>query len=749
MGHADTVIAVKFLQSTTDRPRILLTGGVDCHLRVWHVEPESLQWKAVTAVTAHESSINAIAVVPESNVFATASADGNVKVWNLGEELSVITTIRLKPRYIPLTISLKHKQTIFALGSLILAVGGTSNVIQVYVLHPLNEESEASLHSSLVGHEGWIRSLDFRAEENGDMMLASASQDKYVRLWRFHKGEVKHTSASHSSQMLGASTQSTLTAKVQTVEIPGEKYAITFEALLLGHEDWVYSAVWSPVKDKPQLLTASADTSLSIWEPDPDSGIWVSTARLGEISGQKGATSATGSMGGYWTGLWSPNGDAICSLGKLGSWRFWQYTPSQLYWTPKNGIGGHIGIVADLAWDCQGQYLLSTSSDQTTRLHACYKNGPDESWHEFSRPQIHGYDLNCVASIKPDYFVSGADEKLLRVFQEPRAIAELLQRMCNISPESAKELPEAAGIPVLGLSNKTIGSLDDTDVRPDGASEIEGGGGQNGVHLPKHSLDTSRLPSEDDLAKSTLWPEQEKLYGHGYEISAVAASNDQSMIATACKASSLSHAVIRLYDTTHWHEIKPPLEAHSLTVTRLHFSRDDQFLLSVGRDRQWAVFERTSSQEHSYKLKAANPKGHSRMILDAAWVDKKEPRTFVTAGRDRTVKIWAEEGGHFPCKGSVQFSSPVTAVDTMNQCADGSFCLAVGEEDGRISFLTVSLDSLQVTSSIPIEKSMSPSKAITRLAWRPGLSDGQAKLAVASQDTSLRIFSISQEMRKF
>ncbi len=76
-------------------------------------------------------------------------------------------------------------------------------------------------------------------------------------------------------------------------------------------------------------------------------------------------------------------------------------------------------------------------------------------------------------------------------------------------------------------------------------------------------------------------PETEKLYGHGYEISILTASHDGSIIATACKASSIDHAVIRLFETKTWHEIKPPLTAHSLTVTRLRFSADDKYLLSV------------------------------------------------------------------------------------------------------------------------------------------------------------------------
>ena len=121
-------------------------------------------------------------------------------------------------------------------------------------------------------------------------------------------------------------------------------------------------------------------------------------------------------------------------------------------------------------------------------------------------------------------------------------------------------------------------------------------------------------PLEDHLSRNTLWPEIEKLYGHGYEISALAASHDGSLVATACKASSLDHAVIRLFDTKTWNQVSPPLTAHSLTVARLRFSADDKLLLSVGRDRQWAIFERASEGGSEYKLLYADPKDRKSVV---------------------------------------------------------------------------------------------------------------------------------------
>jgi len=45
--------------------------------------------------------------------------------------------------------------------------------------------------------------------------------------------------------------------------------------------------------------------------------------------------------------------------------------------------------------------------------------------------------------------------------------------------------------------------------------------------FPEHSFVRerySRPPPEEALAQNTLWPEAQKLYGHGYEIFAIAAT---------------------------------------------------------------------------------------------------------------------------------------------------------------------------------------------------------------------------------
>jgi elongator complex protein 2 len=54
------------------------------------------------------------------------------------------------------------------------------------------------------------------------------------------------------------------------------------------------------------------------------------------------------------------------------------------------------------------------------------------SWHELARPQIHGYDLNAISTLNDWKFVSGADEKVLRVFQTSKSTADLITRLAGL-----------------------------------------------------------------------------------------------------------------------------------------------------------------------------------------------------------------------------------------------------------------------------------------------------------------------------
>lgn len=103
---------------------------------------------------------------------------------------------------------------------------------------------------------------------------------------------------------------------------------------------------------------------------------------------------------------------------------------------------------------------------QTTRVFAPWKDSSQSSdpWHEIARPQVHGHDINCVSIIRGignHRFVSGADEKVSRVFEAPlsflKTLNPLISQACVLP---ANDQPETqilgANMSALGLSQKPI-----------------------------------------------------------------------------------------------------------------------------------------------------------------------------------------------------------------------------------------------------------------------------------------------------
>ena len=362
-GHTDKVNVVKLL-SLEDSSRVIISGSVDKTIIIW-VEDKKFRtgFKILTILRDHSGSINCLAVHHGSNVFISGAADATIKVWRIAlarhgpAVVNLIDDIALQPRFFPLALALltlDENQT-----SLALAIGGTKSIIQIYIIKNIKATISCNLKATLCGHEGWIRSLDFIHESwaRNDILLASASQDKYIRLWRLHDQTEAPRSAEDSTVVPSSKT---LSNKAYNFDIGSRSYSITFEALLLGHEDWVYSATWKRVGSKLHLLTASADNTLSIWESSASSGVWIATTRLGELSAQKGSTTATGSTGGFWIGLWSPQGDSVVSLGRTGSWRLWKWDQVSRNWMQHSAISGHIRAGKAISWERDGAYLLST-----------------------------------------------------------------------------------------------------------------------------------------------------------------------------------------------------------------------------------------------------------------------------------------------------------------------------------------------------------------------------------------------------
>lgn len=724
-GHSATVTALQFVCGTD----FLVSGGEDHAVNVWKYN--GLDYDLFQLLTGHANSVTAVAVGTH-DTFATGGADGFVILWRYAEGVwrEELRTV-VQPGFLPLSIALQPLDD-----GAIMAVGGTTSKIFVYTVAEeehgrSREQSSTSSESSgsistlavtlqcvLTGHEDWIKALSFVQQEEGNYILASGSQDRYIRLWRLCLDDKIDDTDEDGTRLV------LLSNKQHKFRTKNHRASFAFDALLMGHDDWVSGLQWNPL-GQLQLVSSSADTAVMVWEMDTESGVWCSISRLGEMS-IKGASTATGSSGGFWSCLWfvSDHHEYIMANGKTGAIR--TYRKEGGSWEPQISVSGPVRSVTDIKWAPCG-YFMATSLDQTTRLYAQWNQ--DQTWHEFARPQIHGYDMVCVDYLSNEKFVSGGEEKVLRVFEMTHLIGRLLDDACGIKM-SISHLPESASLPVLGLSNKAEKQMETGEYQED-TSEPDG---EVPVKEEPEAL-APVPPLEDILQRYTLFPEQEKLYGHGYEISSVAVSPNGSLIASACRSNTSRHSVIRVFNAAHeFKQSSQLLEGHNLTITQLKFSSDGQNLLAVSRDRQMSVWRVVEESSARFELVELCAKPHTKIIWDCCWVP--DHNLFLTASRDKLVKLW-ELGEKIEMVSSVKLQDSVTAIDC--KVEGNGIVVAAGMESGAIVCLRAGLHEPLLAMGREIDHKLTPAGRVSRLGFHG------TKLAVGSWDHSIRIYDVEEK----
>ena len=198
-----------------------------------------------------------------------------------------------------------------------------------------------------------------------------------------------------------------------------------------------------------QLFSTSMDRNMCIWTTDTVSGIWSPRVRIGDLGGQLGG-SVGGNLLGFVGGHVCSHGKSVLGIGYGGSLHLWSASQSnvgsgssggtgggvgEVRWRPEPFISGHFDSVTDLKWGASGGYIVTVSSDQTSRIFApipistataSTADAPDVSyitsssthaaaaivnnrggdaggvvWREISRPQVHGYNLNYLVLRSP------------------------------------------------------------------------------------------------------------------------------------------------------------------------------------------------------------------------------------------------------------------------------------------------------------------------------------------------------------
>ncbi|KAF1381537.1 hypothetical protein PFLUV_G00155020 [Perca fluviatilis] len=783
-GHTGRVNTVQWIHRQDCAPEShLVSGGSDNRLIVWEVKNgkfiQSVECKGHTGPVC---AVDAIYVEDSKILVASSASDSTVRLWlcNEAKEAECLHTLSFGTSFMmDVSLALLPGSRVP-----ILACGGDNSQVHLYV----QSNGELQKTMSLQGHEDWVRGVAW-ASLGGELLLASCSQDCLIRVWRL--------CAKSGTDARIEDNLTIIKMKEDVFEVKDRDvssvFAVSLETVLAGHENWVYGVHWQPplykggeLQQSLSLLSASMDKTMILWAPEEGSGVWVEQVRVGEVGGN--------TLGFYGCQM-SPDGSMIVAHAFHGALHLWcKDKDKEGHWRPGVVISGHFNEVQDLSWDPEGEFILSVGSDQTTRLFTPWRkqDAKQATWHEISRPQIHGYDMQCLAMVGRFQFVSGADEKVLRVFQAPRNFVENFANISGTSREKlltssdSANLPEGASTPALGLSNKAVFQ---GDLAPKTNEEERQFNSVSDQYQESyfHPLIMTEPPPEDHLLQNTLWPEVQKLYGHGFEMFCLASDSARAVVASACKASKAEHAAVLLWSTATWRQLQM-LPCHTLTVTQMAFSPDAQLLLAVSRDRTWSLWRRNlptpESPEPQFSLYAHTGKDtaiHSRIIWSCDW--SPDSKYFVTSSRDKKVIVWGpcrlEDSVDTmlppeikPCSSILDVGDSATAVAFCPVlCSDNSYLLAVGLECGRILLYRWSPGQEPArghdwSSCGETDISQSHALRVKRLRWRPrtgrvgqenhkkdGQTDGESEveeesswvqLASAGADHSVKIFNINK-----
>jgi len=522
-------------------------------------------------------------------------------------------------------------------------------------------------------------------------------------------------------------------------------------------------------------------------------------SRVGAAGGILGGPIGS-SLSGFVDATFSPDGNSIAGHGYGGSLHFWSSSGRKHgcgegdgfeseRWSAGPCLTGHFRGVSGISWEVShGQYLLSAGLDQTCRLWTSVPSETGVTWHEAGRPQVHGFDLNALACLPEHRLASGADEKVTRIFEAPKATLRLLRSLKQGTEGSVSnidaERPERAFLPSLGLSNRTTI-----------AGGVEEEEGYEATAKDDADDDTAsslqvELPTERDLGVITLWPEVRKLFGHHYEVVCVASTITPTgivIVASACKARDVENASIMIFEVQSGRCLQVLKGGHRSTVVSLSFSSDGQYLASAGRDRRlclwrWrsvdqkdAAGDKAGGGDELFYLASAVDSAHKRIIWCVHFCPS-DPSILVSGARDGFAKIWqiaqSDEGGDdiemselhkiepsCTAKAGGKDKTAVTAVAfaprlLRNGTAAPAAVLAIGMESGEIDLWSVGLplpyQSAAYHFLCAVPRNLSHISTVKGLAFRPGdllgeNADGdeggpQHTLASCGTDNGVRIY---------
>lgn len=177
---------------------ILASASYDGKVFIWR--EQASQWQRIFDFALHKASVNAVAWSPHESgcLLACASSDGHVSVLEFKDNNMAhvafpahglgVNSVSWAPSTAPGSIvsssptSPQQQQQPSAVGQRRFVTGGCDNVLKIWAYDPASQSYKQE-GEPLAGHTDWVRDVAWSPTVLQKSYIASASQDRTVRIW--------------------------------------------------------------------------------------------------------------------------------------------------------------------------------------------------------------------------------------------------------------------------------------------------------------------------------------------------------------------------------------------------------------------------------------------------------------------------------------------------------------------------------------------------------------------------------------